>query len=173
MLISLLYRIRVDEVYDNNIAMGLEWWQIVLILLTSIVVGIVGGVLLSRLTRRFAKKRKAASVVKEQLKSTMSDLLVEVKNNLKIATEPGTNKLLPFQTQVWDVCRYEIGKLPGNHHQDLEQAYIDIRLANSIVWLSTEFSRRTPNLDENYMKLCTSITGRLDRVRPLIEGLVK
>ena len=154
-------------------AIGLEWWQIILILFVSIAVGILGGIFLSYLTRRSIKKPEAAPVVKAPFASKVTDLLAEIRNNRKIATEPQSNELLPFQTQIWDTCRYEISKLLVNHHKDLEQAYIDMRLANSIVWLSKEFSHRTPNLDENYTKLCTSIAGRLDRVRPLIEKLLK
>jgi len=53
--------------------------------------------------------------------------------------------------------------------EDLEQVYTDIRLANSLAWLSSEFSRRTPSLNENYMRLRTNIVERLERVKQQME----
>ena len=49
------------------------------------------------------------------------------------------------------------------------QVYLDIRLANSIVRLSTEFGRRSSNLNESYMKVCATIAERIDRLKPLIK----
>jgi len=115
------------------------------------------------------RERKEAAVVKEPPKSTVPNLVAEVENNRRIATEPWTGKLLPFQTEVWDTNPDEIHTLPANFREDLTEAYTDIRLANSIVWLSTELGRRSHNLDENYMKLRANIAERLNRVKPLIE----
>ena len=201
----------------------MDWWQIVLIILLFIVVGILGGVLLGYLIitqvlkKPFFKKREAVLVVGEQLKPTVPDLLTEVetsrritaapdlpaevetsrrittvpdlpvevetsreiatapgllaevKINREIATLPWTGKLLPFQTHVWDTTRDELHILPANLREDLIQAYVDISLANGIVWLSTELGRRSHSLDENYMKLCTNIAASLDRIIPLLK----
>ena len=38
-------------------------------------------------------------------------------------------------------------------------------LANSIVWLATEMGRRSESLDDSYLKLRVSISGRLDQIR--------
>ena len=77
--------------------------------------------------------------------------------------------MLSFQTHAWDTSQDEVHKLPANVREDLTQAYVDMRLANSIVWLSTELGRRSQNLDENYIKLCTSIAVRLDRITLLLK----
>lgn len=114
-------------------------------------------------------ERKEAAVVKEPLESIAPDLVAEVKNNRRIATEPWVGKLLSFQTHAWDTNQDEVHKLPANVREDLAQAYLDMRLANSIVWLSTELGRRSHNLDENYMKLCTNIAVRLNRITPLLK----
>ncbi len=119
-----------------------------------------------------AKKAKEAGV-EEPLILTATGLLEEVKNNHRIATEPLADKLLPFLTDAWGARQYEVNKLPANLRDELEQVYTDIRLANSIVWVSTEFNRRTPSLDENYRRLCTSIVERLNKIKPLIEQLGK
>jgi len=113
------------------------------------------------------------AVVEEQLKFTAASLLAEVENNHRIATEPLTDKLLPFQSDAWGAHQYEVNKLPTNLRDDLEQVYTDISMANSIVWVSTEFNRRTQSLDTHYRQLCTSIAERLDRIKPLIERLGK
>ena len=116
-----------------------------------------------------AKRAKETAVVEGLLESIAPDLVAEAENNHRIATEPWSDKLLPFQTRVWDARQDEVYKLPGNLREDLTQAYVDMRLANSIVWLSTELGRRSHNLDENYMKLCATIAVRLDRVKPLLK----
>ena len=118
-------------------------------------------------------KRTEEVGIEEQLKLPAAALLAEVKNNCRTATEPLTDKLLPFQTDIWDAHQYETNKLPAKLRENLEQVYTDIRLANSIVWVSTEFNRRSRSLDEHYQRLCTSIAERLDRIRPLIEQLGK
>ncbi len=238
----------------------MEWWQVGLIILGAVVGGILTGVLVSYLIRRFAKKpevtpvpeeqwksavsdlftdveepfvkpettsvveeqrkstvsdlfteveklfvkseatsvaevrvkkeaelvvrekakREAGEVkvakeaeVEEQLKFTAADLLAEVKNNHRLATAPLTDKLLPFQTDAWAAHQYEIEKLPAKLRDNLKEVYTDIRLANSIVWVSAEFNRRTASLDEHYGQLCTSIAKRLDKIEPLIERLGK
>ncbi len=114
-------------------------------------------------------ERKEAVAVEEPLESIAPDLLAETKTNRRIATESWSGKLLPFQTHVWDTSQDEVHKLPANVREDLTQAYVDMRLANSIVWLSTELGRRSHNLDENYMKLCTNIAVRLDRITPQLK----
>lgn len=109
-------------------------------------------------------ERKEAVAVEEPLESIVPDLVAEVKNNHRIATEPWSDKLIPFQTRVWDTRQDEVYELPRNLREDLTQAYVDMRLANSIVWLSAELGRRSHNLDENYIKLCSNIAARLDRI---------
>ena len=174
--------------YLNNIVIGgleVEWsWQILLFVLASFGVGMLLGTLLNHLIRRFAKKlgtfldhlikrfakkHRPTLVVEEQLKYTPPDLVEEIESNRKIATEPWTGKLLSFQTHMWDTSQDEVYRLPRNLREDLTQAYVDMRLANSIVWLSTELGRRSHNLDENYMKLCDNIAVRLDRITPLLK----
>lgn len=98
-----------------------------------------------------------------------TELLAEVEQNLKLATNPSSGKLVPFQTKVWDLSRNGLQTLPVNVREDLTQAYVDIRLANSIIWLSTELGRRSPNLDESYTKLCGNIATRLNRVTPQLK----
>ncbi len=169
----------------------MDWWQIVLIVLIAIVVGLLAGSLISYLITRFqkkpifekreaavvvegkkepfSKKRETAAGVKEQLKPTAPNLLAEVENNLRIATEPWTGQLLPFQIDVWDTNQDIVHRLTANLREELTQAYVDMRQANRIVWFSTELGHRSQYLDENYTKLCTNIATRLDRITPLLK----
>lgn len=110
-------------------------------------------------------------MVEEPQEPIVPELVAEVENNHRIATEPWTGELLPFQTGVWDTSPDKVHILPANLREALTETYTDMRLANSIVWLSTELGRRTHNLDENYMKLRTNIAERLDRIKPLLEQL--
>ena len=109
------------------------------------------------------------AVAEEPMLSLAPDLVIEVENNHRIAAEPWADKLLPFQTSVWDANQEDIHTLPADLQEELTQAYVDMRLANSIVWLSAELGRRSPKLDESYTKLCANITTRLDKVVPLLK----
>jgi phosphate/sulfate permease len=186
---------------ENNVG----WWQIVLIILGSIIIGIVAGYLLSYLAltllrkRAFSKNREEeeakkvrgaeeqtkkevevaeviadrireeAPVVGEPQQPIMPELVSEIKNNLKVASEPWAGKLIPFQTNEWDTISSKLHVLPINLQELLTETYTDIRLANSIVWLSTDLDRRSNNLDENYMKLCATIAERLSKIKALLE----
>jgi len=152
-----------------------DWWQILLIILVFIVIGLFVGGLLSYLILRlqkkpFFKKRETTAGVEEPLESTALDLLAEVENNRRIATEPWTDKLLPFQTHVWDTNQDEVHRLTPSLREDLTEAYLDMRQANDIVWVSTELGHRSHTLDEHYMKVCTRIATRLERITPLLKG---
>ena len=209
----------------------MDWWQIGLIILVSIIIGLLVGYLLSyfviilhrkkpffkkhetskvigeplkfampnplagsikkrvatdqqvkeqtrieaeeaRRVRETAKQtREEGAVIKEPRESIVSNLVAEIENNYRIASEPWTDKLTPFQTVVWDTIKSKIHILPANVQKVLAETYTDIRLANSIVWLSTDLGRRSHNLDDNYTKLCTTIAERLGKIKPLLEQL--
>lgn len=145
------------------------WWQIVLIILVSIILGLLVGGLISYLIAQLSKKpllkkRETTAAVEEQLKPNLPDLLTEIESNRRVAAEPWSGNLLPFETQVCATSQDEVHRLPTKLRADLTKAYDDIRLANGIVWLSTELDRRSQNLDEYYVKLCTNIATTLDGV---------
>ncbi len=108
-------------------------------------------------------------VTKKRVKVALPELIEEIVNNRRIATTPWAGKLLPFQTSTWETLQDNVNKVPANIHDDLAQIYIDIRLANSIVRLATDFNRRSGSLDESYKKLCTGIAGKIKRIKPQIE----
>ena len=93
-----------------------------------------------------------------------SDIVKELEINLSIATTLWSDKLLPFQTTSWYSKHTEDEPLLASHIQTLIQLYIDVGLANDIVWMDTEFGHRSKELDESYMKLCASIAGRIKEI---------
>ena len=196
----------------------MEWWQVLLMFVASLAVGVLIGALIYYLLKQLAKRREMASmtreqevdesviepvieqpvieepvtqepiieepvtqepvieepvaqepVTKKQVQVALPELLEEIINNRRIATTPWAGKLLPFQTGTWETLQGNVNKVPANIHDDLAQIYIDIRLANSIVRLATDFNRRSGSLDESYKKLCTGIAEKLNRIKPQIE----
>ena len=159
----------------------MDWWQAVLVVLISVAVGFLVGGLISYLIARLRKKpfvlrRETVEIVEvvevvaeEQSEPAAPDLFTEIENNHRIATEPRTDELLPFKTQVWDTSQDEVHKLTANLREELAQAYLDMRQANDIVWLSTELGHRSQTLDEHYMNLCPRIAVRLERIMPLLK----
>ncbi len=102
-------------------------------------------------------------------KATPAEFFEEIENNLEIAARPWADELLPFQTRIWEVVRDDIGQKMASSYDDLQQIYADIRLANNIVRLATNFNRRTKGLDESYRTLCTSIANTITSIKPQIE----
>ena len=173
----------------------MSWWQIALIILGAIMAGLLVGYLLNyliviimaRLRKKPANKPQTTAVIREPPKTTVKpetaavvleppkttvpDLFVEIENNQRIASQTWTGNLQPFQTKVWDTKRDEVHLLPAELREELTQAYFDMSLANSIVWLATEMGRRSSSLDESYLKLCASIADRLNRLKSPLEQL--
>lgn len=108
--------------------------------------------------------------IPEKLEETStSDFIKELKTNLVIATTPWADKLLSFQTGCWNTTHGEGEPLLIAHHQDLIQLYVDIGLANNIVWLATEMGHRSKELDDSYIKLCANIAEKIKMLMSLAD----
>ena len=116
--------------------------------------------------------QKSTPIVEKKKESPKSDFIKELETNLTIATTTWSDKLIPFQTSCWDAKHGEGEPLLTSHHQDLMQLYVDIGLANNIVWLATEIGHRSKDLDESYIKLCDGIAESLKRVVPSLDGTI-
>ena len=64
-------------------------------------------------------------------------------------------------SHVWDSKHGEHEPLMTVHRHEFVQLYVDIGLANIIIWPSTEIGHRSKDLDESYIKLCTGIAERI------------
>jgi hypothetical protein len=151
------------------------WWQIVLIVIGSVIIGLTIGYFVNTLIIRtaFALRRTKKRPVHQNtpvstsivnIEPSVPDLFAEIEFNRRIATKEWTGELQPFQTHAWDNRGDEVHSLAGEVRDELTEAYSDMALANSISWLSTEMSRRSPSLDESYTKLRSSVANRLNRI---------
>jgi len=98
-----------------------------------------------------------------------SDIIKELETNLAIATTPWSDKILPFQTSSWDSGHGEGEALLAPHIHEIIQLYIDIGLANNIVWMATEIGHRSKELDESYIRLCTNIAERAKKILSILK----
>jgi hypothetical protein len=151
------------------------WWQIILIIIGSVILGLGIGYLINvlivhlssaiRKTKvRPVQQNIAVSTPPKILEPSVPDLFTEIEYNRRIATKEWTGELQTFQTRAWDNRSDEVHSLVVEVRSELTEAYSDMALANSISWLSTEMSRRSPSLDASYSKLRTSIAVRLNKV---------
>lgn len=95
-------------------------------------------------------------------------LLAEIQENRETAGRPWSDRPLPFRTAAWDGVAGGIAGYGADLREELIQAYMDMGLANNIVWLADDLGRRSDSLDKHYRQLCQSIAGRLERVLELL-----
>ncbi len=107
---------------------------------------------------------------KPKVQLPRSDVYKELESNLSIATAPWTGKVTAFQTAAWDTSHDNIEPELDRKHGEITEVYIDIRLANNIVWISNELGNKSPNLDESYRKLCAKIAERIGKVVTPVNG---
>ena len=65
----------------------MEWWQIVSILLASIVVGTGVGILLSYLISRFNQSRETTQLVEQIINEARNNLEREVEESARVVAE--------------------------------------------------------------------------------------
>jgi hypothetical protein len=116
-------------------------------------------------------EKKIASAETKQKESPKSDFTAELETNLAIASTPWTDKLISFQTKCWDVSHGEFEPMSAIHQQELIQLYVDIGLANNIVWMAREIGSRSKELDESYIKLCADIAANIKKILPPSNSL--
>ncbi len=158
----------------------MEWWQIVLIVVGAVAIGLAVGyllnILVARLISALRKTRPRpvrnpgpiSQASQPQVTPSVPDLFAEIEYNRRLAASEWSGQLQPFQTRVWDSRGEEVHSLAADVRSELSEAYSDMALANSITWLATEMSRRSPSLDDSYTKLRASVAARLNRARLLL-----
>jgi hypothetical protein len=99
--------------------------------------------------------------------------LLELENNLSIASQPEANHLVNFQTDIWNSQRGEFNIIDSAVLGELHEAYVDMVLANNIVWLVMELGHDSPALTESYVKLSSKIAERLQRALPSARASLK
>ena len=116
-------------------------------------------------------KQESIPAVEKHIDAGKSDFMQELENNLAVATMPWSDKLTSFQTKCWDTKHGEYEPLLTAHHQELIQLYVDIGLANNIVWLATEIGHRSKELDDSYIKLCKGIAESIKHIAPSLDNI--
>jgi hypothetical protein len=106
------------------------------------------------------------TIRESQKKSRQSAFVDELETNLTISTAQWRDKPIPFKTACWDNKPEKVEPNLAFHLQDLIQLYVDISLANNVVWLATELGHRSKELDESYLKLCSGIADRIKNIIP-------
>jgi hypothetical protein len=101
---------------------------------------------------------------KNKKETTRSAFIIELETNLAIATTSWADKPMLFQTEYWDKKQGKIEPVIESHLQELIQLYVDIDLANNVVWMATEMNHRSKELDESYIKVCAGIAERIQNI---------
>jgi hypothetical protein len=122
----------------------------------------------SREIETYLSQRKIAppAPVAEMPGISKSDALLELENNLAIARRPSTSQLVSFQTKIWSTRRSDFNLADSALIGELSEAYVDMLLANNIVWLVMELGRDSQDLTSSYNKLSFKIAERLQRIMP-------
>jgi hypothetical protein len=106
-------------------------------------------------------------------KAPVSPAFKELQNNLSIAKRPLTNHLVNFEMTIWNTRRSEFSTVNETLMKELTEAYVDMNLANNVVWLVMELGRDSQDLKDSYSSLRTKIMERLQRVVPEVRDSFK
>ena len=98
-----------------------------------------------------------------------SDFIKELEKNLAIANTPWSGKVTSFQSKSWDAWHGEGDKSLTPHIQEIIQLYVDISLANNIVWMATVLDHRSNELDKSYIKLCANVAARTKSIMSILK----
>jgi hypothetical protein len=98
-----------------------------------------------------------------------SAAILELETNLLIATRPSADKLASFQTDIWNTRRSDYNVVNSQILGELTEAYVDMLLANNIVWLVNELGRDSQDLRASYSELKNKVADRLRRVLTQIQ----
>ena len=117
----------------------------------------------------YLKTPKSQSAVKIPL----NPALLELNKNLSIASRPSINSLVSYQTDVWSNKRNEFNGISRENMDVLIEAYVDMMLANNVVWLVNELGRDSQDLKDSYARLSSKVAERLTRIMPDIRNSFK
>jgi hypothetical protein len=97
-------------------------------------------------------------------------LIEELKKNLEIASRPAGEKLLlKFQTEVWSASQAGLDSARPPFLNELSDTYVDMLLANNLVWLVVDLGRDSPYFRTSYIETKNRIVIRIKRILPKIK----
>jgi hypothetical protein len=101
------------------------------------------------------------------------EALAELEGNLAISIKPLNGQLVGYRTNIWNTRRSDFNALDSDLLREVTEAYVDMLLANNLVWLVTELKRDSPDLIESYSKLSLKVSERLQRIMPTLRESFK
>ena len=112
---------------------------------------------------------ESATVVGQAEPIVIDRLLAELEKNHGLSIESRPDKLVPFQTDIWDASPDVPNILTSSLKWELTQAYLDMYMANNIIWFLKEFDVESPVLSEQYKEMCDRIAASLSKVIPILK----
>jgi hypothetical protein len=111
-------------------------------------------------------------VVRPPINNPLAVFVDELEYNLKTIKEFRGNKLLPLKTDSWEKNRRLLKDLPPDFQNNLDSIYTDIGMLNQLVWISSEFNRSSQNMLNQYMKLVSSISVKINECLEMVSDHV-
>jgi hypothetical protein len=112
------------------------------------------------------KSAEASAPRPEPVPVHKSELVKEVEGNLATAVTASSGKMSAFQSGAFDSSRSRLNSISDDLADMLTEAYTDIRLANTLVWLSKDLGRQSNEMESGYLRLCGKISERLQKALP-------
>jgi len=112
---------------------------------------------------------ESVTIVEQADPMVIDQLLAELEKNHALSAEPRPDKPELFQTDIWDANSNVPNILTASLKWELTQAYVDMSLANNVIWFLKEFDVASPLLSERYKELCDRISTSLGKVIPILK----
>jgi hypothetical protein len=119
---------------------------------------------------RYSRVDSSSPPLTQTLDPHKSALLKEIEANFLIASSAKEGNMTSFRTEILDADRSKLVLLLPEVQEGLIEAYTDMRLANTLVWLSKDVGRKNNEMDMGYVKLCIKVAERLEKIMPSIRN---
>jgi hypothetical protein len=111
-------------------------------------------------------------VVRPPINNPLAVFIDELEYNLKTIKEFTGNKLLPLKTDSWEKNRRLLKNLPLEFQNNLDSIYTEIGMLNQLVWISSEFNRSSQNILNQYVKLGSNISSKINECLEMVSDHV-
>lgn len=132
----------------------MEWWQYLVISVVSASL----GAFLAYFFNRLGTKNERVAIENKQFQTAIAAIIGEIQANESIAKKPWTGKLLPFLVDNWTVYKRQLPNLPEQTIQQIDEFYLDVILANTMVNQDLyKLKWGSGYLDNQYRDMCKQI----------------
>jgi hypothetical protein len=109
-------------------------------------------------------KPPAVSAAQLLARLPRTELVAEIESNLSTARAPQKDTLILFQTRVLEAENSRTDPSLPELQRVIKAAYTDMRLANTLVRMSSANQNRRPEIHNIYAGLCHTISERLEQL---------